>query len=94
MGGFWDFGYLILIAIALVIFWWPIGAWHLWSWMWLTIFIVVVVFEVIGYFWSPEKKTISNQMRKYRQLHPKMFWAVQILLWLGFAYALAVHLAT
>jgi hypothetical protein len=90
----WDWGYLVIVALALVLSWWPVGAWHLWSWMWLTILLVVLIFEVIGKFFSPEKSTISNQMRKYRQQHPIMFWAVQILLWLGFAYALTAHLAT
>lgn len=89
-----DWGYLVVIALLLAWSWWPIGAWHLWSLMWLTILAVVLIFEVIGRFFSPEKATISNQMRKYRKEHPVMFWAVQALLWMGFAYALTVHLAT
>jgi hypothetical protein len=90
----WDWGYLIIVAGLLMWAWWPIGAWHLWSFMWLTIFIVVLIFEVIGRFLSPEKKTISNMAREYRKAHPVMFWGIQALLWMGFAYALLAHLAT
>lgn len=89
-----DWGYLVAIAIALIVSWWPVGSWHLWSWMWLSILFVVLIFEVIGKFFSPEKQTISNQMRAYRKNHSKIFWGIQILFWLGFAYALSVHLAT
>jgi len=90
----WDYLYLIIIAVALIIAWWPIGAWHLWSWMWLTILLVVLIFEAIGRFLSPEKKTISNIARQYKKEHPVIFWAIQALLWMAFAYALTAHIAT
>lgn len=90
----WDWGYLAIVGVLLSIAWWPIGQWHLWSYMWISIFAVVLIFEAIGKFFSPEKKSISGMAREYRQQHPIIFWAVQILLWMGLAYALTAHLAT
>lgn len=88
-----DFFYLIVIGVGLVISWWPVGHWHLWSWMWAVILSTVLIFEVIAAYFSPEKRTISNQMREYRKSHPYMFWALQIPLWLALGYALTAHLA-
>jgi hypothetical protein len=88
-----DYGYLIVIAIALMVTWWPIGTWHLWSFMWLAIMIIVLAFEAFSRFISPDKETISDVMRAYRKKHPVMFWAVQIPIWLLFGLALSLHLA-
>lgn len=88
-------GWLILIpgAAALIYFSWPVGRWHLWSFLWIGITILVLIDEVVGKFFSPERKTISNQMRDYRKEHPVKFWiiAVSLLLFCG---SLILHVAT
>ena len=89
----WDFLLLLVPFVPLVIVCWPIGAWHQWSWTWLAILAIVLISEGISYFWSPEKRSISNVMRKQLKEHPVRFWIVQTL-WLAFAGALIFHFAT
>lgn len=85
--------WLLPPAIALTILSWPVGAYHLWSWLWILVTIAVLIDEAIAKFISPELKTISDQMRDYRKAHPVKFWLIMTSLLL-FCWDLIVHLAT
>lgn len=90
-----DQDWLLLMPGAVTLTWlsWPVGHWHLWSFLWIGITVLVLVDELISDKLSPDKHTISNVMRQYRKDHPVKFW----LIWtafLLFAWSLIVHVAT
>ena len=88
-----DQDWLILMpgAILLVVGSWPIGH-HQWSFVWLSIIIVILLWEVASRYLFPEKKTISNVFRDFRKAHPVLAW-ILIGGWMLFAVSLAFHLA-
>ena len=92
-----DQNWLLLVCPLVPLIWicWPIGSWHLWSWLFIGVLIWVLIDELLGKF-SPEHKTISNIMRDYRRQsagHTVRFW-IAMTLYMLFSFFLVIHLAT
>ena len=99
MGWFFDFGYLIVAALILIGgFLWAgyatkSSAMKAWGYMFAVIMLTVFITEGISAWFLPQHVTISNGFGQFFSAHP-IAGCLLLTAWLGFAWALAVHLFT
>jgi len=84
---------LIILGLLLAVISWPMAD-HWVSYFWLGLFVAVLVFELLNKLFSPEKQTVSSNIRDESESEDKWarvrFWAM-IVVWLWFAVTLAGH---
>jgi len=99
MGWFFDWGYLLVAAIILVgaFIWAGIAtknfALECFGFMLGLIMVLVFSTEAFTYFFTPQHTTISTSFGIFMSGHPIFGWLL-LTAWVGFAWALAVHLAS
>jgi hypothetical protein len=73
------FAWPVLFAYPLVLAWlcWP-WCYHVVSYFWISILLIVLADEALSYFFFPERKTISDHIREQHKKDPKRFWAMII----------------
>lgn len=88
----WTF--LMPPVIGLVWLCWPYGQWHQAAIMWIVVFIAVLEEEARSAWLSPDKKTVSNVIRKGKvDYGPTRFWLAGTC-WMLFSWLLWVHFST
>ena len=80
---------LMIEALALIVLCWP-WANHWVSYFWMMVLASVLIAEICNKFFSPKKKTVSNNIQDEAIIDPVRFW-IMIAVWIIFAFTLAGH---
>ena len=81
---------IILAGTADAILYWQ--GQIVWGVFWSLIILLVICFEIYGFFFSPQKKTISNMWKEWAIKSPGWAYTTLALLWVALT-ALCIHLA-
>ena len=89
--------------VRLLFSWWALAIWagaiafvawpwanHWVSYFWFGVILSVLIGELLNYFFSPKKQTLSNNVQDEGKSDPVRFW-IHIALWLIFSLTLAGH---